>query len=156
MEVGMSEENIVVPDNGSVIEISADGQKIEVRKEKAPSAPMMVDGLAISDVQDVVIRDRQMLSQDGMFVVIAIIDQNTGKLKKSPDLISRGFVYLKENQELLRQVRIIIKKSIEDTTVKMNPIDLDYIKNNLGETISKYLYQKTAKRPLVIPVVLSI
>ena len=155
MEVGMSEKNIIVPDNGSVIEISADGQKIELRKEKAPSAPMMVDGLAISDVQDVVIRDRMMLAQDGMFVVIAIIDQKTGKLKKSPDLISRGFVYLKENQELLRQVRIIIKKSVEETTIKMNPVDLDYIKNNLGETISKYLYQKTAKRPLVIPVVLS-
>ena len=110
-------------------------------------------------VQDVVIRDRVMLAQDGMFVVIALVDQNTGKLKKSPDLISRGFVYLKENQELLRQVRILIKKSVEDATVKMPsgaPIDLDYIKNNLGETISKYLYQKTAKRPLVIPVVLSV
>ena len=159
MEVGMPEENIVVPDNGSIIEISPDGQKIEMRKEKAPSAPMMVDGFAISDVQDVVIRDRVMLAQDGMFVVIALVDQNTGKLKKSPDLISRGFVYLKENQELLRQVRILIKKSVEDATVKMPsgaPIDLDYIKNNLGETISKYLYQKTAKRPLVIPVVLSV
>ena len=159
MEVGMPEENIVVPDNGSIIEISADGQKIELRKEKAPSAPMMVDGFAISDVQDVVIRDRVMLAQDGMFVVIALVDQNTGKLKKSPDLISRGFVYLKENQELLRQVRIIIKKSVEDVTIKMpsgSPVDLDHIKNNLGETISKYLYQKTAKRPLVIPVVLSV
>ncbi|HNW71764.1 MAG TPA: ribonuclease J [Candidatus Paceibacterota bacterium] len=156
MELGMPEENIIVPDNGSIIEISADGKKMVLRKEKAPSAPMMVDGLAISDVQDVVIRDRVMLAQDGMFVVIALLDQNTGKLKKSPDLISRGFVYLKENQELLRQVRIIIKKSVEDTTQKMNQLDLDYIKNNLGETISKYLYQKTAKRPLVIPVVLTV
>ena len=156
MEMGMPEENIVVPDNGSIIEISADGQKISVRKEKAPSAPMMVDGLAISDVQDVVIRDRQMLSQDGMFVIIALVDQKTGKLKKSPDLISRGFVYLKENQELLRQVRIIIKKSVEDVTIKGAQVDFDLIKNNLGETISKFLYQKTAKRPLVIPVVLSV
>ncbi|MFA6273940.1 MAG: ribonuclease J [Candidatus Paceibacterota bacterium] len=156
MEVGMSEENIVVPDNGSVIEISADGNKIEVRKEKAPSAPMMVDGLAISDVQDVVIRDRQMLAQDGMFIIIALIDQHTGKLKKSPDLISRGFVYLKENQELLRQVRIIIKKTVEDNPNKINPPDFDHIKNNLGETISKFLFQKTGKRPLVIPVILSI
>ena len=156
MELGMSEENIVVPDNGSIIEISQDGQKMVLRKEKAPSAPMMVDGLAISDVQDIVIRDRQMLAQDGMFVIIALIDQNTGKLKKSPDLISRGFVYLKENQELLRQVRIIIKKTIEDATIRMKLIDFDYIKNNLGETVSKFLYQKTAKRPLVIPVVLSI
>jgi len=156
MSLGMSGDNIVVPDNGSIIEIVDNGNKMILRKEKAPSGPMMVDGFSIGDEQDVVIRDRVMLAQDGMFVVIALVDQNTGKLKKSPDLISRGFVYLKENQELLRQVRIIIKKSVEDATAKRNPIDLDYIKNSLGETISKYLYQKTAKRPLVIPVVLSV
>ncbi|MFA5841223.1 MAG: ribonuclease J [Candidatus Paceibacterota bacterium] len=164
MELGMSEENVIVPDNGSIIEISADGQKITMRKEKAPSAPMMVDGASISDTQDVVIRDRVMLAQDGMFVIIALLDQKTGKLKKSPDLISRGFVYLKENQELLRQVRIMIKKSIEDATAKMpvkhitdfNPTDFDHIKASLGENISKFLYQKTGKRPLVIPVILSV
>jgi ribonuclease J len=158
----MSEENIVVPDNGSIIEISPDGQKITLRKEKAPSGPMMVDGASISDTQDVVIRDRVMLAQDGMFVIIALVDQKTGKLKKSPDLISRGFVYLKENQELLRQVRIIIKKSVEDNSLKapLRPdggqIDFDHIKANLGESISKFLYQKTTKRPLVIPVVLGV
>jgi len=155
MELGMSEENIIVPDNGSIIEISADGQKIVLRKEKAPSGIMMVDGVSISDTQDVVIRDRVMLAQDGMFVIIALVDPKTGKLKKSPDLISRGFVYLKENQELLRQARMVIRKSIEDRTSKMKPIDFDYIKAGLGENVSKFLYQKTAKRPLVIPVILS-
>ena len=164
MELGMAEENIVVPDNGSIIEISADGQKITARRETAPAGVMMVDGSSISDTQDVVIRDRVMLAQDGMFVVIALLDQKTGKLKKSPDLISRGFVYLKENQELLRQVRIIIKKSVEDATAKMparpdfggSVMDFDAIKASLGENISKFLYQKTAKRPLVIPVILSV
>src|SRR3989339_1217234 len=166
LELGMSEENIVVPDNGSIIEISADGQKIITRKEKAPSGAMMVDGTSISDTQDAVIRDRVMLAQDGMFVIIALLDQKTGKLKKSPDLISRGFVYLKENQELLRQVRIIIKKGVEDATAKMparrsfseggSVVDFDVIKASLGENISKFLYQKTAKRPLVIPVILSV
>lgn len=154
--LGMPEDHVIVPDNGSIIEIQNEGKKIVALKEKAPSAPMMVDGLAIGDVQDVVIRDRVMLAQDGMFVIIALVDQKTGKLKKSPDLISRGFVYLKENQELLRQVRIIIRKTVEDSTAKMNPIDFDFIKNSLGESISKFLYQKTAKRPLVIPVVLSV
>ena len=156
MDLGMPEDHIVVPDNGSIIEISADGEQIVLRKEKAPSAPMMVDGASISDVQDVVIRDRQMLSQDGMFVIITVVDANTGKLKKSPDLISRGFVYLKENQELLRACRVIIKKTIEDATGNMKVVDLDVIKANLGEQISKFLFQKTAKRPLVIPVILSV
>ena len=157
MELGMSEENIIVPDNGSIIEISPDGEKMTLRREKAPAGPMMVDGARIGDDQNVVIRDRVMLAQDGMFVIIALVDQKTGKLKKSPDLISRGFVYLKENQELLRQVRIMIKKSVEDATAKnTSNINFDAIKANLGETISKFLYQKTTKRPLVIPVVLSV
>ena len=156
MDLGMSEENIAVPDNGSIIEISSNGQKMITRKEKAPSGLMMVDGTSVGDAQDVVIRDRMMLAQDGMFVVIALIDQKTRKLKKSPDLISRGFVYLKENQELLRQVRIIIKKSVEENTARTNELDFDNIKATLGESISKFLYQKTAKRPLVIPVILSV
>jgi ribonuclease J len=164
MELGTSEENIVVPDNGSIIEISPDGEKITLRKEKAPAGLMMVDGASVGDAQDVVIRDRKMLAEDGMFVIIALIDPKTGKLKKSPDLISRGFVYLKENQELLRQVRIMIKKSIEDTAAKLpprpntpgSPMDFDYMKSGLGETVSKFLYQKTGKRPLVIPVILSV
>lgn len=160
VELGMPAENVIVPDNGSIIEISADGEKIIKRKERAPSGLMMVDGLAVSDVQEVVIRDRQMLAQDGMFVIIAILDQKTGKLKKSPDLISRGFVYLKENQELLRQVRILIKKGTEDSVSKIKITDengaLDSVKAHIGETISKFLFQKTGKRPLVIPVILAV
>ena len=157
VELGQPEENVIVPDNGSIIEISPDGEKITLRKEKAPSGPMMVDGTSISDTQDVVIRDRQMLSQDGMFVIIALVDEKTGKLKKSPDLISRGFVYLKENQELLRQVRIMIKKSVEDRAGHKTSADhYDAIKADLGDTVSKFLYQKTGKRPLIIPVILTV
>lgn len=156
MSLGMSGDNVIVPDNGSIIEIIDNGEKIMLRKEKAPSGPMMVDGFSVGDEQDVVIRDRQMLSQDGMFVLIATIDSTTGKLRKSPDIISRGFIYLKENQELLHQVRLIIKKTIEDGTHGINPINFDIIKTNLGDNISKFLFQKTAKRPLVIPVLLSI
>ena len=153
---GMAKENIIVPDNGTIVEIVEKGSKITTRKEKAPASMMVVDGLSIGDVQDVVVRDRVMLAQDGMFVIIALVDQKTGKLKKSPDLISRGFVYLKENQELLRQVRISIKKMIEEETARMKVVDFDIIKSNVGEGISKFLYQKTAKRPLVIPVILSV
>jgi len=156
MSIGMSGDNIIVPDNGSIIEIVDEGSKMILRKEKAPSGPMMVDGFSVGDEQDVVIRDRVMLAQDGMFVLIATIDSATGKLRKSPDIISRGFIYLKENQELLHQVRLIIKKTIEDDTKGFKPMDFDTIKTDLGDNISKFLFQKTAKRPLVIPVLLSI
>lgn len=156
MSIGMPEENIIVPDNGSIIEITDKGNKIVLRKEKAPSGAMLVDGFSIGDEQDVVIRDRVMLAKDGMFVLIATIDQSTGKLRKSPDIISRGFIYLKENQELLHQVRLIIKKTIEEEAMGRNPINFDSIKTALGDNIAKFLFQKTAKRPIVIPVLLSI
>lgn len=156
ISVGIPEQNVIIPDNGSIIEIVDEGKKIVLRKEKAPAGPMMVDGFSVGDEQEVVIRDRQMLAQDGMFVVIATIDAQNGRLKKSPDLISRGFVYLKENQELLRQARLIIKKTIEETTHGTNPINFEYVKSAVTDAVSKFLFQKTAKRPLVIPVVLSI
>ena len=153
--LGMPKKHIVVPDDGSIIEIT-NGETIHVRKEKAVQGLVMVDGFAIGDIQEVVIRDRQMLAQDGMFVIIASINTQTGKLKKSPDIISRGFVYLRESQELLRQARYIIKKTIEDTTNGMNPINFDYVKNQVTDAVSRYLFQQTAKRPIVIPVVLGV
>ena len=154
--LGTPKENIVVPDNGSVIEISPDGAKIRVLKEKAPSGDMVVEGFTIGDVQEVVIRDRKMLAEDGMFVIIATINVKTGKLQKSPDIISRGFIYLRESQDLLQQTRIIIKRTIEKNTVGMRPINFDFVKTSITDTISKFLFQKTAKRPIVIPVVLGI
>jgi len=153
--LGTPAENIVVPDNGSIIEIR-DGEKIQILKEKAPAGLVMVDGFSIGDVQEVVIRDRQMLAQDGMFVIIASINTTTGKLRKSPDIISRGFVYLRESQELLTETRFIIKKTIETSAAGMKPIDFDYVKNAVTDSVSKYLFQKTAKKPMVIPVIIGV
>jgi ribonuclease J len=154
--IGMPPENIVVPDNGTIIEIQNGGEKLVRLKEKAPSGVVMVDVFSVGDIQEVVIRDRQMLAQDGMFVIIASVNSSTGKLKKSPDIISRGFVYLRESQDLLHQTRIIIKKTIEDTTAGMNPINFEYVKNVLTDNVGRFLFQKTAKRPIVIPVLLSV
>ena len=150
---GFPRENIVLADNGTVIDIE-DGEKMVVHKEKVPSAPMVVDGFTIGDIQEVVIRDRQSLAKDGMFVIIASINLKTGKLRKSPDIISRGFVYLRESQNLLNEARILIKKTIEDSTRGMNPIDLDYVKNNLTDVMAGFLFQRTNKAPMVIPVLI--
>ena len=150
---GFSKENIIVPDNGTVIDIE-DGERMNVHKQKVPSAPMVVDGFNIGDIQEVVIRDRQSLAKDGMFVIIASVNLKTGKLRKSPDIISRGFVYLRESQNLLNEGRILIKKTIEDTTRNMNPIDLDYVKNTLTDVMAGFLFQRTNKAPMVIPVLI--
>lgn len=155
MELGMPEDHVVVPDNGSIIEITDNGTKISVRKEKAPSSPMIVDGFSVGDEQNVVLRDRQLLADDGMFVIIATVDARTGVLRKSPDIISRGFVYLKESQELLRHTRTLIKRIVETAYKSPHSVNVDAVKNNIAEQVGKYLLQKTAKRPLVIPVILS-
>lgn len=153
---GTPRTNIIVPDNGSVIEITDNGTKIVKLKEKAPSGPMMVDGFAVGDIQEVVIRDRQMLAQDGMFVIIGVVNSSTGKLKKSPDIISRGFVYLRESQTLLQEARVLIKKTIEQASAGTNPINFDYVKSAVTDEVGKFLFQQTAKRPIVIPVLLAV
>ncbi|MEK7610118.1 MAG: ribonuclease J [Patescibacteria group bacterium] len=152
----LAETDVVIPDNGSVIEIQNGGKKIVKLKEKVASGLVLVDGFSVGDVQDVVIRDRQALAQDGIFIIFGILNAQTGKLKKSPDIISRGFVYLRESQELLHEVRLMIKDTVEKSTRGMNPINVDIIKDNITDNVSRFLMQKTAKRPMVIPVLLTI
>jgi ribonuclease J len=154
--IGTPKENTIVPDNGSIIEIREEGKKIVKLKEKAPSGLVFVDGFSVGDAQDVVIRDRQMLAQDGIFIIFGIINASNGKLKKSPDIISRGFIYLRESQELLHEVRSLVKETVEKSTRGMNPINIDFVKENVTDTVAKYLLQQTAKRPMVIPVIITI
>jgi len=153
---GRSENEVVVPDNGSVIEIRDEGQKIVKLKEMAPNGLRLVDGFSIGDIQEVVIRDRTVLAAEGMFVIIATVNPKNGRLRKSPDIISRGFVYLRESQDLLQQARMIVKKTIEDTTKNQQPVNFDFVKNNVTDAVAKFLFEKTNKRPIVIPVVLGV
>ena len=132
------------------------GTEMIVQKVKAPSDIIMVDGFTVGARQEVVLRDRTSLSEDGMFVIIATVNTKTGKLRKSPDIISRGFIYLRENQQLLSEARVLIKRTVEKHTENMNPIDLDIIKDELSDTVSSFLMQKTNKNPMVIPVLIGI
>ncbi|KKW35559.1 MAG: RNA-metabolising metallo-beta-lactamase [Candidatus Adlerbacteria bacterium GW2011_GWA1_54_10] len=153
---GRAEEEVVVPDNGAVIEIRDEGQRIVRLKENAPSGLRLVDGFSVGDIQEVVIRDRNVLAQEGMFVIIATVNPRNGRLRKSPDIISRGFVYLRESQDLLQQARLLIKKTIEDSARGQQPVNFDFVKNNVTDTISRFLFEKTNKRPIVIPVILGV
>jgi ribonuclease J len=154
--LGMPPENIIVPDNGMIIEVQEKGQKFVKLKESAPNGIVMVDGFSVGDVQEVVMRDRKMMAEDGMFVIVAMVNARTGKLRKSPDIISRGFVYLRESQDILSQARVVIKRSIEKATSGTNPLNMDYVKSEVTDQVGRFLFQKTAKRPIVIPVILGI
>lgn len=152
--IGFPRHNIFIPDNGTVIEVTHQG--IKFADKKIPIEYVFVDGLGVGDVKEVVLRDRQMLSEDGIFVLIATVDSQTGKLRGSPDIISRGFVYLRESQDLLKQTRMIIKKTVEDATAKMHPVNLAYVKDSLRDQIGKFLFQKTKRRPMVLPVIIEV
>ena len=154
IEDGFPEKNVIIADNGTITDFNK--EKFVIHKDKAPSNMILVDGFSIGDVQEVVLRDRQMLAQDGMFVIVVTLDAVTGKVRKSPDLISRGFVYLRESQELLKNTRTLVKKTVEKTVSGMKPINFDMIKNQLTDDVSRYLFKKTNKRPIVIPVILGL
>lgn len=155
IENGFPRDKVVVPDNGTIIDIK-NGTEMIRQSVKIPTELLMVDGFTVGTRQEVVLRDRMTLAQDGMFVIIATVNSKTGKLRKSPDIISRGFVYLRENQQLLSEARVLIKRTVEKTTEKMNPIDLDYVKEQLTDVVSGFLMQKTQKTPMVIPVLIGV
>ncbi|MEK7194253.1 MAG: ribonuclease J [Patescibacteria group bacterium] len=155
-QLGAAPENVIVPDNGSIIEIRDEGKTLVRLPEKAPSEDMVVEGFSVGDISEVLIRDRKMLADEGFVVVVAMVISQTGRLKKSPDIISRGFIYLRDNQDLLSETRHIIKRAIESTTVGMNPINFDYAKNAVSEDVARFLFQKTMKKPVIIPVILGV
>jgi ribonuclease J len=153
---GFPKERIIIPDDGTIIDIGGPDKKLIIQKEKAPSNVVMVDGFSVGESQEVVLRDRQALAQDGILMIVALVDMKTGALKKSPDIISRGFVYLRDSQDLLRETRGVVKHTIEKTLVGMHPINFEFVKGKVTDDVARFLLQKTAKRPMVIPVLLGV
>ncbi len=152
--LGYSKNNVFVPDNGSVIKFTS--QKGEVLKEKAPSNYIFVDGLGVGDIGEIVLRDRQMLAEDGMFVIVAIIDRKTGKVRGSPDIISRGFVYLRESKDLLAQTRRKVIEIVDKTAGHGGAVNWIYVKDELRNKIGDFLFGKTKRRPMILPVVIEV
>ncbi|MCE9541201.1 hypothetical protein K8R03_01425, partial [Candidatus Kaiserbacteria bacterium] len=155
VEMGVKPENVCIPDNSSLIDI-VKGEKIAKHAMKAPSELRVVEGHTVSELSDVLMRDRKALGQEGFCVVVATVDRRTGKLHKSPDIISRGFVYLRDNKDLMDQTRLIIRKSVETSLKNPRSADLDVAREDLAEAVARFLLQRTMKRPIVIPVIVSI
>ena len=154
---GIPAENTIIANNGSIMEIREKGEKIVRLSVSAPNEMIMVDGFAVGNLQEVVMRDRQMLAEDGIVVIVATVDMHSGKLMKSPDIVARGFVYVRESQELLNQARLIIKKTVEDACGKgMKGVNFEFVKEDVRDQVGKFLFQQTQKQPMVIPVLLGI
>ncbi len=153
LELGWQDDKVHVVTNGQIVQFA--GGEGKLTKEKIPTDYVMVDGLGVGDVQEVVLRDRQSLSEDGMFVIIVTIHEQTGKLVGSPDIISRGFVYMKDAKHLIEdareKVRKIVDKGSQNTT--SNP---QWLKNKLRDDMGQFLFQKTQRRPMILPVVIEV
>ncbi len=152
-EIGMPKENAILMDNGQVANITADS--LTVTEERIPSNYVMVDGLGVGDVQEVVLRDRLLLAEEGMIVIIATIDRRTGRMLKTPDIISRGFIYLKENKQLLDDIRMKLK-NVLGKIPRNNQPEPDYVKGLIRDQIGQLLYNKTKRRPMVLPVLIEL
>lgn len=151
---GYARENVFVLDNGHVMEV--DGGKAKVLPKKVDSSYVFIDGLGVGDIGHVVLRDRQMLSQDGMLAITVIIDHKTKKILGNVQITSRGFIHVKENFDLVNETKKKVMKVVRDTTSKETSIDWDLVRNQIRDVVGQFLFTKTERRPMILPVVVEV
>lgn len=151
-EMGMDPKNIVISDIGKVIEVSQKEIKVT---DTVPAGRVFVDGYGVGDVGAVVLRDRQHLAQDGMIVVVVSMSGEDGQVISGPDIITRGFVYVKESEELLEELRHVAVEALESCRDR-NVRDWSSIKSNIKGSLSNYLYKKTKRNPMILPVIMDV
>ncbi len=152
VKLGMSPQNIFIMNNGRVMEIDENNAKLT---GTVTSGKILVDGLGIGDVGNVVLRDRQHLSQDGLIIIVLTMDSHTGEIVAGPDVISRGFVYVKESENLMDYVKKIVKEELRKCE-EQHITEWAVIKSNLKETLKEYIYQKTKRNPMLLPIIMDI
>ena len=150
--MGMDPRAIFVMDIGQVLELDRDSAR---RAGTVPSGRMLVDGYGVGDVGSVVLRDRKHLAQDGLIVVVATVDLDEATIVSGPDLISRGFVYVRESEELMDDVRELVRGVLADM-LDAGVTEWTQMKTNVKDALSKYLYQKTKRKPMILPVIMNV
>jgi ribonuclease J len=152
VKLGMAEKNIYLGDNGDVIELSRDA----IRKVGSViSGQVFVDGLGVGDVGNIVLRDRKHLSQDGILTVVVTLDKESGTVIAGPDIISRGFVYVRESEDLMEQARERVRAALRECEEK-HITEWPTIKANIREVLRVYLYEKTKRRPMILPIIMEV
>lgn len=150
--MGMPRENIILPENGQVIEMSADSVALS---GIVPTGTILVDGLGIGDVGNVVLRDRKHLSQDGLIIVAMAFDRTNGVLVSGPDVISRGFVYVRENEDIIEGIRGVVRNIISSYE-RIEGSDWPSIKNRIKDELRRFIYEKIKRNPMILPVIVDL
>lgn len=151
-KLGMPEENIVIAENGDVIEVT---RKSIGKVGTVTSGQVFVDGLGVGDVGNIVLRDRKHLSQDGIITVVATIAKDSGSVIAGPDIISRGFVYVRESEDLIDDARDVVKNAL-DTCQKKGITDWSTIKSTIRDSLRIFIYEKTKRKPMILPIIMEI
>ncbi len=152
MAMGMPRENIFIGDIGNVLELHEDHMR---QLGNVPAGEVMVDGLGVGDVGSIVLRDRKHLSQDGLIVAVCSIDAASGKVVSGPDIVSRGFVYVRESEALMDEARDLVYNTLEEC-VRQHVRDWSSMKQSIKDELSRFLYQKTRRSPMILPIIMEV
>lgn len=152
IQLGMQEDNVVIAENGSIIELT---QKKMSVIGSVPSGSILIDGLGIGDVGAVVLKDRRHLSQDGLIIVVMAIDHELGTVLSGPDIISRGFVYVREADELVEGAKCAARAALASFG-KIDPGDWGHVKNNVRDAVQKFVYSTIKRSPMILPIIVEI
>ncbi|MCS6881546.1 MAG: ribonuclease J [Oscillochloridaceae bacterium] len=155
MGAGYTNDNVLIPEGGTIMEFSRGFGKIT---GKAPVGYIYVDGTTVGDVGNVVVRDRQMLAKDGMLIVVVGIDSATGELVSGPDVVSRGFVYMRQSQDLVEATKEAVRAALttRNGVVSGAGVDASFINRKIKDVVSEFLYRETKRRPMVLPMVMEV
>ena len=152
MAMGITESNIVIGSIGQVIEVSR--EKIGITAV-VPSGRILVDGLGVGDVGSVVLRDRKLLAEDGLIMAVVTLDKVTKRVVAGPEVISRGFVYVKESEDLMNAAREALRRCIEKCN-NANINEYGIMKQKMKDSVSDYIYSQTKRRPMILPVIMEV
>jgi len=152
VSMGMDKNDVFVMDIGEVLEISETGAK---RAGSVPSGQVLVDGLGVGDVGNIVLRDRKHLSQDGLMIVVVTMEKESGLVVAGPDIISRGFVYVRESENLMDEAKNVVRGALSKCE-ENNITEWSYMKNLIKDTLREYLWQKTKRSPMILPIIMEV
>jgi ribonuclease J len=152
-EMGVADANIFISEIGKVLEIDAKGARFA---GVVPAGQVLIDGYGVGDVGNAVLRDRRLLSQDGLIVVVATVDEHSRLLLSGPDLVSRGFVYVKENEPLMEEAKKLVQRTLLAALSSNRASDRMQVKTRVRDELSRFLFQKTGRKPMILPVIMDV
>lgn len=151
-EMGIPKENVVLMRSGDVVEISEESAQIV---DHVPAQGILVDGLGVGDVGNIVLRDRQHLSENGLIIIVVTLEKYSNQILSGPDIVSRGFVYVRESENLMEEAREVVNDALE-RCLELNVTDWGKIKTEIKDTLSDYLWKKTKRNPMILPIIMEV